>query len=158
MTNIYMSQLIVTEKQKGKHAFIGIKLYKIQLCMPYVLRLEIKSSNCSFINIPSPHFSRFCYSLKFHWDLNLGKDSVNINVWDTCIALKNVLSFDQFIDTIHKKKLLFNIYWVKQQYLMLNRIIFKISFCYSNIYRFLISVFFPLISCCTQCLNENYNI
>lgn len=66
MTNIYMSQLIVTEKQKGKHAFIGIKLYKIQLCMPYVLRLEIKSSNCSFINIPSPHFSRFCFSLKFH--------------------------------------------------------------------------------------------
>lgn len=39
MTNIYMSQLIVTGKQKGKHAFIGIKLYKIQLCMIYVLRL-----------------------------------------------------------------------------------------------------------------------
>lgn len=39
MTNIYMSQLFVTGKQKGKHAFIGIKLYNIQLCMPYVLRL-----------------------------------------------------------------------------------------------------------------------
>lgn len=37
--NIYMSQLIVTGKQKGKHALIGIKLYKIQLCMSYVLRL-----------------------------------------------------------------------------------------------------------------------
>lgn len=46
--NIYMSQLIVTEKQKGKHAFIGIKLYKIQLCMPYVLRLEIKSRQLQF--------------------------------------------------------------------------------------------------------------
>lgn len=38
VTIIYMSQLIVAGKLKETHAFIGIKLYKIQLCMPYVFR------------------------------------------------------------------------------------------------------------------------
>lgn len=37
MTNVYMSQLIVTEVQKEKHAFNGIQLYKILLCMSHAL-------------------------------------------------------------------------------------------------------------------------
>lgn len=37
MTNVYMSQLIVTEVQREKHAFISIQIYKIILCMSHAL-------------------------------------------------------------------------------------------------------------------------
>lgn len=37
MTNIYMSQLIVTRELKEKHAFTGIKFCEILLCMYHAL-------------------------------------------------------------------------------------------------------------------------